>query len=105
MVKAQKEQGIGLGVHAEFCLGVQLSQDGGLGGFEHAIEAAQHREGQDDLAVFGLLVVAAQEVGNGPDEGGEVGFSHDGARAGRRAARRGRKRMTTADSGRVVRRS
>jgi hypothetical protein len=40
-----------------------------LGGFEHAVEAAQHREGQDDLAVLGLLVVAAQQVGDGPDEG------------------------------------
>jgi hypothetical protein len=50
-----------------------LGQHGGLGRLEHAVEAAQHGERQDDLAVLGLLVVAAEEVGDGPDEGGEVG--------------------------------
>jgi hypothetical protein len=43
-------------------------ENGGLGGFEDAIHAAQHREGQDDLAVVRLLVVAPEQVGNGPDE-------------------------------------
>ena len=59
-------------------LGIQLRPSGlaassastaGLVGFEDAIETPQHRERQDDLAVLGLLVVAAQEVGDGPDEG------------------------------------
>ncbi len=39
-----------------------------LGGLEHAVEAAQHGEGQDHLAVLGLLVVAPQQVGDRPDE-------------------------------------
>ena len=34
------------------------------------------REGQDDLAVVALLVVTPQQVGDGPDEGGEVGVCH-----------------------------
>jgi hypothetical protein len=50
----------------------QLGEHRRLGRLEHAVEAAQHGEGQDDLAVLGLLVVAAEEVGDGPDEGGEV---------------------------------
>jgi hypothetical protein len=43
-------------------------EDGGLGGFEDAIQAAQDSERQDDLAVVGLFVVAAEQVGDGPDE-------------------------------------
>ena len=70
---AQQE---GLGIQAGRLAGFLLGQHGGLGGFQHAIQAAQHGEGQDDLAVFGLLVVAAQEVGDGPDEGGKVGIAH-----------------------------
>ena len=51
----------------------QLRQHGGLGRLQHAVEPAQHGERQDDLAVLGLLVVAAQQVGDGPDEVGELG--------------------------------
>ncbi len=54
----------------------QLLQHRRLGGLQHAVEAAQDGEGEDDLAVLGLLVVAAQEVGDGPDEGGEVRIGH-----------------------------
>lgn len=43
-----------------------------FGGFEHAVEAADHRERHDDLAVFGLLVVAPEEVCYRPDERGVV---------------------------------
>jgi hypothetical protein len=43
-------------------------QDGGLGGFKDAIQAAQDPEWQDDLAVIGLFVIAPEQVGNGPDE-------------------------------------
>lgn len=50
-------------------LGGVFGQHGGLGTFQHAVQAAQNREGQDDAAVFGLLVVAAQQVGHRPDEG------------------------------------
>ena len=50
----------------------------GLGGFEDAVEAAQNRERQDDLAVLGRLVGAAQEVGHRPDEADLVGEAvHD----------------------------
>ena len=48
-----------------------LGQHGGLGGLQHAIQPPQDGEGQDDLAVLGLLVVAAQQIGDGPDEGGQ----------------------------------
>ena len=37
----------------------------------HAFETPQHRKRKDDLAVIGLPVIAAQEVGDRPDEGGE----------------------------------
>ena len=37
-----------------------------MGIFQNAIQAAQHREWQNDIAVFALLVVATQEVGNFP---------------------------------------
>ena len=43
-----------------------------LGGSQHAVHAPQHREGQDDIAVFVLLVVAAQQFCNGPDHSGLV---------------------------------
>ena len=39
-----------------------------FGGFQHAVQAADHREGHDHLAVFRLLVVAPQKVGYRPDE-------------------------------------
>jgi hypothetical protein len=71
-----------------------------LRGLEHAVEAPEHRERQDHLAVLGLLVVAPEKVGDAPDERGEVRFGHgadrgraysdvdmDGARSGRAPAR------------------
>ena len=39
-----------------------------FGGLQHAFQAAQEREGEDDLSVVGLLVIAPQEVGDGPEE-------------------------------------
>ena len=66
----------GSGFSSAFCALLQLRQHGGLGGFQHAIEPPQHGERQDDLAVFGLLVVAAQQIGDGPDEGREIGVAH-----------------------------
>jgi hypothetical protein len=58
----------GLGVEAGPGLGIELGQHGGLGRRQRAVQPAQHREGQDDVAVLALLVVAAQRVGDGPDE-------------------------------------
>lgn len=43
-------------------------EDGLLGRFEDAVEAAQHDERQDDLAVLGLLVVPPEQVGHRPNE-------------------------------------
>jgi hypothetical protein len=39
-----------------------------LGRLQHAVEAAEHGERENDLAVVGLLVVAAEQVRDGPDE-------------------------------------
>jgi hypothetical protein len=47
----------------------EFSEDGILGVFQNAVQATQDGEGEDGLAVLGLLVVAAQKVGNRPDEG------------------------------------
>lgn len=70
---AQEER---LGVQAGLGLGRQFGQHGRLGWFQHAVQAAQDGERQDDPAVLGLLVIAAQEVGDGPDERGKVGLCH-----------------------------
>jgi hypothetical protein len=37
-------------------------------GLENAVETAEDREWKDDLSVFGLLVIATEEIGDGPDE-------------------------------------
>jgi hypothetical protein len=58
-----------LGVEALLFAGGVFGEDGGLGGLQNVIETAQNGEWQDDFAVFGLFVVAAEEVGDGPDEG------------------------------------
>ncbi len=63
---AQQE---GFRVHPLRLPGRQFCQHSVLGRPQHAIEAAQHGERQNDLAVVGLLVVPAQEVGHGPEEG------------------------------------
>jgi hypothetical protein len=48
-----------------------LRQNGVLCLFQHAIHSAQHVEGEDDLAVLRLLVVA-QQVGDQPDKWGKA---------------------------------
>ena len=40
--------------------------------FQHAVEPAQHRDGQDHLAVLGSLVIAPQGVGDGRDRNKRV---------------------------------
>lgn len=45
-----------------------------------ALEATEDVEGEDDLPVFGLLVVAAEQGSYGPDEGREVMLGHGVAR-------------------------
>ena len=49
----------------------QLRQHPRLGRLQDAIEAAKDGERQDDFAVVGLLVVAPQQVRDGPNEGGK----------------------------------
>jgi hypothetical protein len=39
-----------------------FAQHGPLGGFQNAVQTPENSEGQDDLAIVGLLVVAAQKV-------------------------------------------
>lgn len=72
---AQQE---GRRVEASLLAHFLFEQDTELGRFENTVEAAQDGEGEDDLAVLGLLVVAAQHVGNGPDEGGKIDVAHWG---------------------------
>nr|WP_236919213.1 hypothetical protein [Ereboglobus luteus] len=59
-----------------------LGKDGGLGFFEDAVDAPQDGEGEDDFAVVGLFVIAAKEIGDGPEERGKVGFRHEGMGSG-----------------------
>ena len=47
-------------------------EDGLLGRLQHAVEAAKDGQREDDLAVLGLLVVAPEQIGDGPDERGVV---------------------------------
>jgi len=61
-----------------------LLEHRGLGGGEDAVQAPQHVEGQDDPAVLAPLEIAAQEIGDRPDEGGEGLLVH--GREFRRAA-------------------
>jgi hypothetical protein len=52
---------------------IVLLHDRVPGVLQHAVQAPQHGEGQDDLAVVVLLEVAAQQVGDGPQEAGRLG--------------------------------
>ena len=54
-----------------------LRQDGVFGGLQHAVQTAQDGEREDDFAILRLLVVATKQIGDRPDEGGEVGISHE----------------------------
>jgi hypothetical protein len=54
-------------------------QDRRLRGFEHAIQSPQHGERQDHFAVLGLLIVSPQKIGDGPNEGREVGLVRSAA--------------------------
>ena len=44
-------------------------QDLVFGGLQNTIQPTQHRQRQDDPAIFGLLVHAPQQIGHRPDEG------------------------------------
>ena len=58
----------GLSVQPSLLPDFPFLQHGGLGWLEDAVEATQDCEREDDLAVLGLLVVAAQQLSDGPDE-------------------------------------
>ena len=51
---------------------LHLLEDLGLVCLQHALQAAQDRERQDHAAILGLLEVASEQVGEGPDVGGQV---------------------------------
>ena len=51
-------------------------QHRGLGVFQHAVQPAQQGERQDHLTVVGLLVIAAQEIGDRPQKSGGGGEIH-----------------------------
>src|SRR5690606_1510544 len=78
-----------LRVHAGFGALLQLLEDGSLRRFQDAVESAEHGEREDNLAVLMGFVVTAEEVGDGPDERGEVGLCHRYLRVRRAAARHG----------------
>ena len=80
---AQQE---GLGVQPGLGARRMLGQHRRLGGLQHAVQPAQHGEGQDDAAVFALLVVTTQQVGDRPDEGREGLGIHSGQRRSDRSA-------------------
>jgi hypothetical protein len=50
------------------CQGADAVEDLVLGGLVDAVELAERDEGQDDLVVFRAVVVAPQQLGNGPGE-------------------------------------
>ena len=53
-------------------LGV-LGQNVGLCAFKNAVQTPHQGEGEDDLAVIGLFVIASKEVSDGPEEVCEFG--------------------------------
>jgi hypothetical protein len=57
-----------VGIQPRLGLCLKLGQYRRLRRLQYAIETAQNRKRQDDAAVLGLLIVAAQEVGDGPDK-------------------------------------
>ena len=61
----------GVGIKPHGLLGGFLGQHSGFGRLQHTIQTPQHREGEDDLAVIGLLVIAPEEISDRPDEGGK----------------------------------
>lgn len=55
-----------------FFSSLQFRQHRGLCLFQHAVQPTQHGTRQDDFAVLGLLVIAAQQIRDGSDEGRKV---------------------------------
>ena len=48
------------GVQSRLLASGEFGQHSGFGGFQHAVQPAQHCERKDDFSVLGLLVVAPQ---------------------------------------------
>lgn len=71
-----------LGIHPGLRPDVEFLQDRGLGRFEHAIQPPEDGERQNDLPILGLLVVPAEEIGDGPDKRGKIRIGHNGFRLG-----------------------
>jgi hypothetical protein len=65
-----------------------------LGGRQHAVEAPQDGEGEDDVLVLAALEGVADEVGDTPEEADDLAMVHPAVPGGTVArARRGRKRL------------
>ena len=62
----------GVGVQACRFAFFLFLQYGFFGGVQNAVQSPEDREGQNHLAVIGLLVVASQKLCDGPDEGRQV---------------------------------
>ena len=52
-----------------------LLRHGGLGRRENAVEPAQHRQRQDDLAILVSLAGATEQIADASDEAGDGGMS------------------------------
>lgn len=76
----------GLGIQPGSIALLLFSKHFRFGGLEDAVKAAEDSEGQDDLAVIGLLVITTEEVRHGPDEGREIGIGPVRCAGGRRSA-------------------
>ena len=59
---------VDLGLHALLAALGELLEHGLFGGLKHAVEEAQHGEGEDHPAILGLLEIIAEEIRDGPDK-------------------------------------
>jgi hypothetical protein len=64
--------GGGFGIDTGLLSGGVFCQYGFLGRLEDTIDATQDSEGKDDLAVLRLLVVTAEQIGDGSNKGGNA---------------------------------
>jgi hypothetical protein len=67
----------GLGREILLLFGGKFGKDRGFRGFEDAVESAEDSERKDDLAIFGLFVIATLEIRDRPDERGQRLLGHE----------------------------
>lgn len=68
--RAAIEEAVPSGAKQEgvWAAGVNFLEDGCFGRRENAIQPPQHGERQYDAPVFGLFIIAAQQIGDRPDK-------------------------------------